>query len=112
MIMEFCDKCGSVLIPQKKGSKIILICSKCGKKKTTTKKKDFKITVSTKKKPDKIIVVSKKENLDTLPKTKVRCPKCAHGEAFWWMEQTRASDEPPTRFYRCCKCKHTWREYS
>ena len=109
--MDFCNKCGSVLIPQRKAGKVSLICSKCGKK-SSTKKKDFKITVSTKKKTDKIIVVSKKEKLDTLPKTKIPCPKCEHGEAFWWMEQTRASDEPPTRFYRCCKCKHTWREYS
>jgi len=28
------------------------------------------------------------------------------------MIQTRAADEPPTRFYRCTKCGHTWREYA
>ena len=54
--MDFCDKCGSVVVPQKKGAKVVLICSKCGKKKSTAKKKDFKITVSTKKKADKIKV--------------------------------------------------------
>ncbi|MEM4865380.1 MAG: hypothetical protein QXY09_02690 [Acidilobaceae archaeon] len=26
--------------------------------------------------------------------------------------QTRAADEPPTRFYRCTKCGYTWREYA
>ena len=40
------------------------------------------------------------------------CSKCGHGKAFWWEEQTRASDEPETSFFRCVSCKHTWREYS
>ena len=110
--MDFCDKCGSVVIPQRKGTSVVLVCSKCGKKKIGKKIKDFKITVSTGKKADKIVIVSKKESLEILPKTRVQCPKCESVEAFWWMEQTRASDEPPTRFYRCVKCKHTWREYS
>ena len=110
--MEFCDKCGSVLVPQKKGSKVVLVCRKCGKKKRPGKKGEFKLSVSTGKRPEKIVVVEKKKNFEALPKTKVLCPKCGNKEAFWWMQQTRASDEPPTRFYRCCKCKHTWREYS
>ncbi len=49
--------------------------------------------------------------LDTLPKTRVECPKCGHYEAFWVMRQTRAADEPTTRIYRCVKCGNTWREY-
>ena len=28
------------------------------------------------------------------------------------MFQTRSADEPTTRFYRCQKCKFTWREYT
>ena len=40
------------------------------------------------------------------------CPKCGHNKAFFWEEQTRASDEPETSFFRCVKCKHTWREYT
>ncbi|MCD6114052.1 MAG: transcription factor S, partial [Thermoprotei archaeon] len=39
------------------------------------------------------------------------CPKCGNREAYVWMMQTRAADEPPTRFYRCTKCGYTWREY-
>ncbi|MDP6459515.1 MAG: transcription factor S, partial [Candidatus Hydrothermarchaeota archaeon] len=30
----------------------------------------------------------------------------------WWLLQTRKADESETRFYRCTKCKFTWREYS
>ncbi|MBU3896635.1 MAG: transcription factor S [Nanoarchaeota archaeon] len=110
--MEFCDKCSSVLIPQMKGKNTILVCRKCGQKKNVKDKSGFKLSVSTFKKPEKIVVVDRKVNIDVLPKTDMSCPKCDHGEAFWWMQQTRASDEPPTRFYRCCKCGHTWREYS
>jgi DNA-directed RNA polymerase subunit M len=42
----------------------------------------------------------------------IDCPKCSEKKVVSWMEQTRASDEPPTRFYKCTKCGHTWREYS
>lgn len=54
-----------------------------------------------------------KQAPSTMEKVKgVVCPKCSHDEAFFWMLQTRAADEPPTRFYRCAKCGHTWREYA
>lgn len=111
MIMEFCEKCGGVLVPQKKGKKTILVCRKCGKRKMSAKKKDVKITTEGEKKQNKIVVVGKKETFETLPKTEIECPKCGHMHAYWWMQQTRSGDEPPTRFYRCCKCNHTWREY-
>jgi DNA-directed RNA polymerase subunit M len=42
----------------------------------------------------------------------IECQKCGAKKVISWMEQTRASDEPPTRFYKCLKCNHTWREYS
>lgn len=48
---------------------------------------------------------------ETLPRTRIECPKCGNFEAMWYMRQTRASDEPETRIYRCTKCSHTWREY-
>jgi len=60
-----------------------------------------------------IKVVGDKENkLTSLPTTKIDCPKCGNNEAMWWFLQTRSGDEPPTQFYRCMKCNHTWRSYS
>ena len=47
----------------------------------------------------------------TLPTTKIICGKCKHNEATFYLRQTRAADEPTTRFYQCTKCKHRWREY-
>lgn len=97
-------------MPKKSGSRIVLVCRNCGTKKNAAQKKDFKVSTTPGKK-DKIIVVEKKKALEVLPKTNIDCPKCENKEAFWWMLQTRSGDEPPTRFYRCIKCNHTWREY-
>src|SRR5207244_3183994 len=68
-----------------------------------------KVARSGKEKPSETLVLD--EITETLPKTRVECPKCGHYEAFWVMRQTRAADEPTTRIYRCVKCQHTWREY-
>ncbi|MEK6870559.1 MAG: zinc ribbon domain-containing protein, partial [Thermoproteota archaeon] len=43
---------------------------------------------------------------------KIECEKCGNDEAVWWMLQTRSADEPTTQFYRCSKCRHTWRNYA
>jgi DNA-directed RNA polymerase subunit M len=59
---------------------------------------------------DEITVIT--ETIESLPKMKQKCPECAHGEAYFWLQQTRAGDEPETRFFKCVKCTHTWREYS
>ena len=110
--MEFCDKCGGLLLPKRKGKRITLECRKCGKVKTTKQRVDIRLkTPSTLKPTEQIIVVDKKSKFEALPKTNAQCPKCENGEAYWWMMQTRAADEPPTRFFKCTKCSHTWREY-
>jgi DNA-directed RNA polymerase subunit M len=46
-----------------------------------------------------------------MPKTQVECAKCGHKEAYYWAQQTRASDEPETQFFECTKCGHRWRKY-
>jgi DNA-directed RNA polymerase subunit M len=105
--VEFCRKCGTILVPVKKGRSTYMTCRKCGYK---TKKtiKDIKIKTVEKKKKG-IIVLEK--DITPLPLTEKMCPKCEHIKAYWWMQQTRAADEPPTQFFRCEKCKHVWREY-
>ena len=56
-------------------------------------------------------VIEKGEDVNTLPTTKAVCPECGHTEASWWLQQTRSADEAETRFFKCLKCGHTWREY-
>lgn len=60
-------------------------------------------------KEEELAIVEKEE--DIYPVVKAECPKCGAKEAFFWTVQTRAGDEPETRFLKCKKCKHTWREY-
>ena len=103
--MEFCSKCGAMLLPQ--GDK--LKC-KCGNTKNLTKNEAEQYEVSEKIEANDTVIM-KGEDIDTLPSTKVICPKCENERAFWWLQQTRRADEAETRFLRCTKCKHTWREY-
>lgn len=102
----FCPKCGSILIPKKKNKKKVIECS-CGyKEKDVSKIEDIKEVV----KPKKDIEVIE-EQPEILPETEAECPKCGNKTAYYWSVQTRAGDEPETRFLRCKECKHTWREY-
>lgn len=106
--IEFCAKCGSILVPIKKNSgNIILKCRKCGsEKKKTTGTLKIKQEVQNK---TKVVVLEK--DITTLPITEQICEKCSNNKAYWWMQQTREADEPPTQFFRCTKCRHVWREY-
>lgn len=55
---------------------------------------------------------NKKQNTSNpLPTIDIDCPKCQNGKAFWWIAQTRSSDEPSTQFFRCTNCNNTWRNY-
>lgn len=103
----FCPKCGSILIPKKEDSKKLLVCS-CGYK---TKEIEQAIIKEIVTKKEKEVEVIEKGELETLPKTKVECPKCGHKTAYFWLVQTRAGDEPETKFLKCEKCGHTWRDY-
>lgn len=55
---------------------------------------------------------SEEENIAQMEFENTDCPKCGQKKIIFWTEQTRASDEPPTRFYKCINCNYTWREYS
>jgi DNA-directed RNA polymerase subunit M len=106
--MEFCPKCGIVLVSKKENEKANLVCRKCGHKVKDYKPIEIKEDIKENPMNDVILMNEKKE---TLPKTEVICPKCNNKEATWWMQQTRSADEPPTLFFRCTKCQHSWREY-
>jgi len=62
------------------------------------------------KKKEAVAVVEEEDSPN--PIVEAECPTCGHKQAEYWEVQTRSSDEPPTRFHKCTKCKHTWREYS
>lgn len=101
----FCDKCGGMMLPQ--GSK--LVCTKCNDEKEILNREEFKL-IQGNKKTRKLLILD--EEVRTLPTTRAECPKCGNMKAEWWLLQTRKADESETRFFRCTKCKFTWREYS
>ncbi|MBW2976085.1 transcription factor S [Candidatus Woesearchaeota archaeon] len=103
----FCPKCGSLLLPKKEGNKKAMVCS-CGYKNCDIE--PTKITETIPKK-DKEVEVIEKSKLEILPKTNAECEKCGHKTAFYWTVQTRAGDEPETKFMKCEKCGHIWRDY-
>ena len=101
--MLFCPKCKSLLKPKFEKNKKVMTCS-CG-----YSSEGGSTAVSEKVKTHKEIQVV--EEIETKPLVDARCAKCAHGKAYFWSIQTRSSDEPETRFFKCEKCKHVWREY-
>jgi len=104
--MMFCPKCGSILMAKKENNKIIVQCS-CGFKEV--KKEGIKLSEKSNKIEKEIEVIEKE--VETHPICNEECEKCGNNKAFYWLQQTRAADEPPTKFLKCTKCKHTWRDY-
>ena len=105
--MKFCPKCEVKLKKSISG----LQCSKCGYTEGQEVKQTKKIVGE--KEPDfSLLAFEGNEGEESYSTIKMDCTKCGHDEAVWWMFQTRSGDEPTTRFYRCQKCKHTWRDYS
>lgn len=106
----FCPKCGSILMPKIEKGKKIVHCS-CGYQ--SEQKVELKITENTgNSKAGELAVVDPEKEEKIMPETEAECPKCGHRKAYFWEVQTRAGDEPPTKFLKCVKCKHTWRDYS
>ncbi|MEM3402021.1 MAG: transcription factor S [Candidatus Hadarchaeales archaeon] len=109
--MEFCKKCGSLMLPRKTEEGIFLECTSCGKIEKAKDTKNYR-AIEKSVAAEKEIPVIEEEAPATLPITKVTCPKCGNNRAYWWIKQTRAADEPSTRFYKCTKCGKVWREYA
>ena len=101
----FCPKCGSLLKPKQKGSKRVFGCS-CGYVQDKLEKPHL-----TEKLEEKKAIEVIEKDVETYPLVDADCPECKHTKAYFWSMQTRAADEAETRFFKCEKCKHTWREY-
>lgn len=107
--MLFCPKCKSILRPRDRNGKKVLYCS-CG----FVKSPEGEESVELKEKIENLkkveVMDEQAENIQS--KIKIKCEKCGNNVAYYWTQQTRSADEPETRFFKCVKCAHTWREYS
>jgi DNA-directed RNA polymerase subunit M len=86
-----------------------LVCTNCGKETEISNAESFRLKQAEGNK-NKLLIVD--EEINTLPTTRAECRKCGNMEAEWWLLQTRRADEAETRFFRCTRCKFTWREYN
>ena len=101
--MEFCPKCGTILIQKRKNYG----CPRCN----YSLKNKFVLKTSEKIVEKNKGVVISREIKGIHPIVNEKCKKCEHEQAYFWTVQTRASDESETKFFKCVKCHHVWREY-
>ena len=104
----FCPKCGSLLLPKKADGKKVMACPRC----SYIKKEIEETKIVEKTENNKDIDIVEGDDSKSLPITKAECPKCGNKKAYYWLVQTRAADEAQTKFLRCTKCGHTWRDYT
>jgi DNA-directed RNA polymerase subunit M/transcription elongation factor TFIIS len=100
--MEFCEKCGSLMLPSEKDGKKIFKC-KCGHTKSFSEDQEDSYRVSTKIKHDfKEEVINVKEITDWKEKnlkssiSDFKCPKCGYDKCSLKTMQTRSADEGMT----------------
>lgn len=104
----FCPKCGSILTIMGEEKKKKFSCANCG----YTPRVKSNLIIKEKVKLDKAQEIEiRNKKIETLPKVKSECKKCKNNKAYYWLVQTRSSDEAETRFFECTKCGYRWREY-
>ena len=104
--MKFCPKCRSLMKPKKVKGKVIFVCS-CG----YTDEKVDNLTIKEEISEKKGVEVVEKD-IETRPTLDAECPRCKNSKAYYHLVQTRAADEPETKFLQCTKCGKRWRDYS
>lgn len=102
--MRFCPKCETRLILSVEKGKPFLICERCGYHETAVGEERLE-----RRKGENVIVIEKEKDVTAMSEVTALCPKCGSRKAFWWTVQTRGADEGPTQFFRCKKCRYTWR---
>ncbi|GAB6946277.1 transcription factor S [Vulcanisaeta sp. JCM 16161] len=111
MAIKFCPRCKSIMVLTKKDGRTVWRCPKCGyEEEANTSNAKLVERTTLARRDDKPIVLTKSGE-EALPKVRKTCPRCGYEEAYFWVQQTRAADEPPTRFYKCVRCGYVWREY-
>ena len=101
--MEFCPKCGAVLIQKRKNYG----CPRCN----YSSGEKVKIITSEKLEGRKQVAVVSEKEARIHPIVTETCKECKNDKAYFWTIQTRAGDEAETKFFKCTKCGHSWREY-
>ncbi|MFX0030638.1 MAG: RPA12/RPB9/RPC11 RNA polymerase family protein [Candidatus Hermodarchaeota archaeon] len=108
--MEFCDECGSMMLPSNIEGKKVFKC-RCGAIKDFSDDKSdaYKLTTkiehSIRNEVTNLadIINWKEENLKSTIKG-YKCPSCGYDKAHLETRQTRRADEGMTHFITCLRC--------
>ncbi|KAJ3319975.1 DNA-directed RNA polymerase III subunit RPC10 [Boothiomyces sp. JEL0866] len=104
--MYFCPVCANLLLVEEQDGNQ-LFCQACPYVSKITKPISQKKVFKPKQVDDILGGDDAWENVDS---TEASCPKCGHNRAYFMLIQIRSADEPSTAFYKCCECRHDWRE--
>jgi transcription factor S len=111
-MVDFCPECSSLLRKKNVNGKAFLFC-RCGYEQEIELDEKLSQNEMQKKKSaleKNLIIASDQDKISIFPKMIAICPKCGYKEVETWQTQIRGADEPSTSFFRCIKCKFTWRE--
>ncbi len=110
---DFCPECANMMRLKSVEGKPYMVCN-CGYKApidpnmfSNIKEKE---KIKLKNQDSSVLIVKEEDKINVNDTTSKQCPKCNYTEAETWAVQTRGADEPATIYFRCMKCKHTWRE--
>jgi len=99
--MEFCPKCGALLMMKK--TKVG--CPRCN----YIAKGKVNMEIKEEVKEHVVIAVVDEKVGEVHPITDFDCRKCGHKKSYFWIRQMRSGDEPESKFYKCVKCKNVTR---
>ena len=102
--MEFCPKCGAMMLPNDG----ILKCNSCGYSNELEDSEEYKVSEEIEEHENVKMLGEVDDMRSTIKETR---PECGHDEAYYELKQTRSADEAPTRIFTCAKCKYIWRAY-
>lgn len=100
-----------MMTPRKINGNVIYKCVKCGYEDEGPRSQIISSKVKHSETERTIVIEDQQLPAGTQKMRGVLCSKCGNDEVYFWMLQTRAADEPPTRFYKCTRCGKVWREY-
>ncbi|CAG9463166.1 unnamed protein product [Pedinophyceae sp. YPF-701] len=113
VFLMFCPACANMLALKKAASRgtdealMRLYCGSCDYEYEMDRTISQDVPLEKKDVDD---VLGSEEMWATAAKTQAMCPRCHHDEAYLKEFQTRSADEPTTRYHRCTKCHHAWKE--
>lgn len=99
--MEFCPKCGALLMMKK----LRAGCPRCNY--VAKGKVNMKMSEELHEAVPVVVVDEKDGNVN--PITDWTCRKCGYKRSYFWIRQMRSGDEAESKFYQCVKCKNTVR---